>query len=263
MIDGMLAIDAHCHVGEAKRERHGLRSFGADELIARMDQNGIDKAVIQHLVFPLWEPEDFKQGNNRVVEAAFSYPDRLRGLALVNPKHGRFAEQEVRRCLEAGLKGIKLQPVLHAYPIDGELLDPLMNVAARANVPVVTHSDFNAKTCTPYQVARLAARWPQVTIVMLHMGIDLEMMDQVPSILKAVPNVVVETSQTHDHPYTVYVHTARRLGADRVLFGSDGPALSLEVALTKLAMAEQRHGLTKEEKAKILGLNAARVFGFK
>jgi uncharacterized protein len=261
MIDGMLAIDAHCHIGEFKGERHGLRSFSADSLIEHMDRNGIDKAVVAHLIFPLWEQEEFKKANNLIIQATWNYPDRLVGLCAVNPKHGSFAQQEVRRCLEAGLKGIKVQPAMHGgYAIDGPLLEPIMKRAADAKVPLVTHSDFNARSCTPYQVARLAARYPQVTVVMLHLGIEPDMIVQTPEIVMGVRNLVVETSQTPDLPHAVFVNPVRRLGADRVLFGSDGPFFSVETNLTKLAVAEASYGLSKDEKRRVLGENAARVF---
>ena len=261
MIDGMLAIDDHCHFGEPKVERAGVRRFLADELIARMDRNGIDKTVVCHLIFPLWEQEDFTRGNDLVLDAARKHSDRLVAGCVINPKHGRFAVQEARRCLAAGARAIKFHPVLHGfYPISGEIVNPIMEIAEEAGVPVVTHSDFNAKCCTPYEVAHLAARFPKVTVVMLHMGIDPEGLTHIPDIVKPVANLVVDTSQTGDLPHGVYLNSVRKLGADRVLFGSDGPIVSIEANLAKLAAAEHTYGLTKEEKRKILGENAARVF---
>ncbi len=261
MIDGMLAIDDHCHLGEPKVERAGIRRFLAEDLLARMDRNGIDKAVICHLIFPLWEQDEFTRGNDLVLEAARKHPDRLVSLCAINPRHGRFAVQEARRCLAAGAKGIKLHPVLHgSYPVSGEIVNPIMQVAEDAGVPVVTHSDFNTRCCTPYEVAHLAARFPKVTVVMLHMGIDPDGLTHIPDIVQAVPNLLVDTSQTPDLPHGVYVNSVRKLGAHRVSFGSDGPIVSIEANLAKLAAAEHTYGLTKEEKRKVLGENAARVF---
>jgi len=261
MIDGMLAIDDHCHFGQPKAERADIRRFLADELIARMHRNGIDKTVVCHLIFPLWEQEDFTRGNNLVLEAARKHPDRLVAACVINPKHGRFAEQEARRCLSAGAKAIKFHPVLHGfYPISGEIVNPIMAIAEEARVPVVTHSDFNARSCTPYEVAHLAVRFRRVTVVMLHMGIDPEGLWHIPEIVAPIPNLMVDSSLTSDLPYGVYVNRVRKLGADRVLFGSDGPIVSVEANLAKLAAAEQTYGLTKDEKRKILGENAVRVF---
>ena len=56
------------------------------------------------------------------------------------------------------------------------------------------------------------------------------------------------------------MNSVRKLGADRVSFGSDGPIVSIEANLAKLAAAEHTYGLTNEEKRKVLGENAARVF---
>jgi len=261
MIDGMLAIDAHCHIGDMKGERHGIRRFTSEDLIARMDRHGIDLAVVCSLISPLWEPDDFIQGNDRVIAAVREYPGRLAGLAVVNPKHGEFAQAEARRGLAAGLRGIKVHPALHGYyPVDGAVMDPVMQIAAEAEVPLVTHSDFTAKCCSPYQVARLAARYPRVTIVMLHLGQDADMIAHAPEIVESAPNLMVETSNAPDWPYAVYVNPVRRLGSHRVLFGSDGPVVSIAANLAKLAAAEETYGLTREEKRQVLGTNAARVF---
>lgn len=262
MIDGLLAIDAHCHIGDFQGERFGLRHFTAEDLVARMDANGVDKSLVCYLASPLVEQEDFKRANNAVVEATWKHPARLVGACIVNPKHTQFAQQEVRRCIEAGLKAVKLQPVLHgSYAVDGDLVDPIAKLCADAGAPLIVHSDFNSRCCTPYQVAHLAARFPQLTVVMLHMGLDFEMLGHLPDIVRPHRNLYLEASQTPDSPQAVYVNPVRRLGADRVLFGSDLPLLSVEVNLAKLSLAERLHGLSRDEKRQILGANAAHLFG--
>lgn len=263
MIDGMLTIDAHCHIGDMKG-RHGVGLFTAEDMLARMDRNGVDKAVVCSVIAPLWGKDAFIRGNDLTIEAVKKYPDRFLGLCVVNPKDGAFAEEEARRGLAAGLKGLKLHPILHGYyPIDGPLMDPLMSIAAHAGVPVVTHSDYSSRCCTPYQVARLAARFPQVTVVLLHLGQDAESVAHTPEAVAPYANLVVETSNAPDYPHAVFVQPSRELGAGRVMFGSDGPVVSIEAALAKLAAAEETYGLTKDEKRQILGESAARVFGFK
>jgi hypothetical protein len=261
VIDDLLVIDDHCHLGELPDGHAGIRRFLPDDLISRMDRNGVDKTMVCHLILPLRERQDFARGNDLIVDAVRKHPDRLAGLCVINPQHGPYAQQEARRYLASGMRGIKLHPILHGfYSISGELVNPIMEIAEEAHVPMVTHSDFHAACCTPYEVARLAARFPRVTVVMLHMGIDPAGLAQIPDIVAPVANLVVDTSLTPDLPYGVYVNSVRKLGADRVLFGSDGPFVSIEANLAKLAAAELTYGLTKEEKRKILGTNAARVF---
>ncbi len=261
MIDGMRVIDAHCHIGRWEGERQGLRDFSAEEMLARMEKNGVDHAVIAHSIFPIWIEEEIRRGNDYVIAAAERYPDRFTGMVATNPRHGASAVEEVRRGLAAGAKAIKLHPgLLGPYHVDGALMEPFMRLAATAGVPVVTHSDFNQKGCTPYQVANLAARYPDVTVVLLHLGMDGPSIGALPGIAAPHPNLVVETSNTPDYPYDVFVAPTRTIGADRVMFGSDGPTVSVEVALTKLAVARATYGLTDDEARAILGTNAARVF---
>jgi predicted TIM-barrel fold metal-dependent hydrolase len=262
VIDGMPAVDGHCHIGVMKGERHGIRTFSAEDLIARMDENGIDHAVVCHLISPLSEPEDFPPANDLVVAAMRRHPARLTGLVAINPAHGRAAEDEARRGLQAGLRGIKVHPALHGrYPVDGPLLDPIMALAAEAGVPLVTHCDVASGCCTPRRVAALAARWPMVRVLLLHLGMDAEAIEHTPEIVAALPNVFLDTSNTPDYPHAVFVNPVRRVGADRVAFGSDGPVVSVEANLAKLRVAERTYGLSREEKRSILGVTAAAVFG--
>ncbi len=262
MIDGMLVIDAHCHIGDY-RGRHGIGKFGPAELLARMERSGVDKAVIASAISPLWGRDDFIRGNDLVIGAVKEYPDRFVGMCVVSPRDPDFSLQEAQRGLDAGLKALKFHPIFHGfYAVDGELMDPFMRLAAEAKAPVVTHSDFNARCCTPYQVARLAARFPGVKVVMLHLGQDAEAAAHAPDAAAPYPNLYLETSNTPDYPYSVFINPLRKVGAARVMFGSDLPVVSVEANLAKLRAAEMQFGLEETDKRQILGATAAEVFGF-
>lgn len=261
MIDGFLTIDDHTHIGAMKSPRLGIGEYTAQDLVRRMDYSGIDVSVVCHLISPLWTAEEIAAGNELVRRAVGEYRERLAGLVVVNPKFGAMAVEEARRGLDLGMKGIKVHPIMHGfYPIAGEVMDPLMELAGEYDVPVVTHSDYNARCCTPYEVARLAARYPKVTVVMLHLGLDAEATSHTPDVAAPHANLMLDTSQTVDSPYAVFVGPARKVGADRLMLGGDGPIISVEANLAKLQTAERLWGLTREEKRLILGENAKRVF---
>lgn len=261
MIDGMLVIDDHTHIGAMKSERLGVKSYTAQDLVGRMDDNGVDISVVCHLISPLWTADEIAAGNDLVRSSIADYRERLAGLVVVNPKFGAGAVAEARRGLDLGMKGIKVHPIMHGfYPIAGEIMDPLMCLAREYGVPLVTHSDYNARCCTPYEVARLAARFPDVTVVMLHLGLDAEATSGTPEVALPHANLMLDTSQTVDSPYAVFVNPVRKLGADRLMLGSDGPIISIEANLAKLHTAERLWGLTRDEKRLILGENARRVF---
>lgn len=81
-----MIIDAHNHLGKRK----GVEIL-VDNFVARMDESGIDKAV----VFTFSEQID----NDYIVKSVKKYPDRLYGLVTINP-WSTDSEQELRKAFE-------------------------------------------------------------------------------------------------------------------------------------------------------------------
>ena len=268
MIDGMLVVDVHNHVTEAKMANSAsfFDTLGQtpSQLMSRMDNNGIDIAVIFPVNSGMLAHEDFVPRNNFIIDTVQQVPDRFVGFCTVTPLHGKSALDEVRRCVERGLKGIKLHPRKHGgYPLNHEMLDPLMTLARELDIPLLTHTDTNDIQCTPYQARILALRHPEVTLFVAHYGMDGNAIHWVPEVVKDAPNIVLDCSATPDMPYYVFNLPCKIIGAERVVFASDSPDLSPEVNLTKLQVAEELYGLSKADKKKILGENAARILKLK
>jgi predicted TIM-barrel fold metal-dependent hydrolase len=91
------------------------------------------------------------------------------------------------------------------------------------------------------------------------MGMNSDVTFYVADYVKDAPNVYLDTSCTPNEPESVFVVPIRTI-PNRVLFGSDGPTLSVEAELRKLEVAEELYGLTPDEKPVILGGNAAGLF---
>jgi predicted TIM-barrel fold metal-dependent hydrolase len=259
----MLFIDFHVHIGELGgiwAEIHGKIEHSPEIWIKRMNKIGIDKAVVFPFVSGLLTHEDFKNANNYILQAIKKYPEKLIGFCTITPMHGKWALTELQRCVENGIKGIKLYPPGHGfYPIDGAFMDPIMEFVAKNDLIILTHSDFNTKICTPFHVVNLAERFPEVTIVMAHFGEDPDVCHWVPDIVKKVKNIVLDTSCTPDIPESIFSRPINIIGPERIVFGSDAPTLSPEVNLKKLEIAEEIYNIPKEVKKKILGENAARI----
>ncbi|NKW81555.1 amidohydrolase family protein [Ochrobactrum pecoris] len=153
-----MIIDAHNHLGV----RAGAVQTGAD-LIARIDAVGVDKAVM----FP------FVEGNftNEPIKEAFDqFPDRLIPFCAVNAWEAGAAD-EVRRCVvDWGFKGLKLHPTINGYHLsDPHLVDPLFKVADELGIPVIVHGASDLYNSPP-EFALMAARFPNVPLLMAHMG---------------------------------------------------------------------------------------------
>jgi hypothetical protein len=151
------------------------------------------------------------------------------------------------------MRGIKL---LVSCPASDVRVDPIAVRAAELRAPILQHSWYKRdgqmpNESTPADVAALAARHPWTQIVMAHLTGCNErgLADIAP-----YPNVSVDTSGSEPEAGVTEM-AVRRLGAHRVVFGTDAPGRGYAAALGKVLGAK----LSPREKALILGGNAARL----
>lgn len=251
-------VDGHHHLGL----KPGLGEFSGEDLVRKMDRDGVAKSVVMSFVSPLRTPEDFDRANEYVATEVERHPDRLFGAVAVDPRNGSHAVEQIERYHDAGFRAVKLHPRLHGnYGVDSGVVDEVAAVSGVLGLPIVIHCDTTSDVCSPWAITALAARFSETTFVALHLGLHPEGIKDTPAAVRDTPNVLVDTSQTPDFPHDVYVEPVRVLGAARVLFGSDGPECDLSLNLQKLALAIEQHGLSEHDAALVLGGNAERVFG--
>lgn len=269
MREGHFVVDAHVHVirgaidstfSEPSGRASRSPAISAEEVVARMDRYGIDKSV---LIVHAWSDtsiEELRHEHDIVAEDIQRHPDHFVGVCTADARQGQLAVDEVKRAVEElGYRGLKLLPSFHNYIVDSAVVDPLMAVAVQYSLPVLYCSQWHFYGAEPWRWARLARRYPELTFVMCHMGIDPFVTESlvVPHMVADVPNVILETSATTTDPYGVFTAPVEILGADRIMWGSDGgPFLHPEVELLKLDLA----GLDHKAKGMVLGGTAARVF---
>ena len=100
-VPGLALFDAHTHVGA--NDPDGFRQT-IDELLAVLAP-----VESRALVFPMHEPDGYREANDLVLDRVASTNGTLRALCRVQPKDPG-AVAEARRCLDAGASGIKLHP---------------------------------------------------------------------------------------------------------------------------------------------------------
>lgn len=234
-----LVIDAHNHIGD----RPGARQTGA-ELVAKLDAAGVDKAVI----FP------FVEGNftNDFVKDAYDqFPDRLIPYCAVNPWE-RDAAAVVRHCItQWGFKGLKLHPTINGYHLaDPELVDPLFSLADELGFPIIVHGASDLYNSPP-EFALMAARFPGVPLMMAHMGFFWSV-DQAITFAGQFENLYLETSRA---PIFEIQTAVRKLGAHKVIWGTDSPFVDYEFEFKKM----ERSTSDRDGYASIVGGNLARL----
>jgi predicted TIM-barrel fold metal-dependent hydrolase len=233
-------IDAHNHAGI----RHGAAQTGED-LVKKMDQTGVDKAVI----FPFVEG-DFS--NDVMNDYHKQFPDRLIPFCAVNPWLKERAVQELMRCVDdLGFKGLKLHPTLHGYHLaDHGLVDPIFQMAQDLGIPIICHGASDLYN-NPLEFAEMARTFPEVPLIMAHMGFFWSV-DQAIELAKSIPNLYLETSRAPIFEINVAV---KELGPQKVIWGTDSPFVDYEWEFKKMERAAD----SREAYEWIVGGNMAKL----
>jgi predicted TIM-barrel fold metal-dependent hydrolase len=245
----MRIIDSHTHVDEV-----GAWQDPPEAILRLMDEAGIERAVIMTYrdapALPgaagAVAPLDY------IVQAVRRYPERLIGYARINPRAGGEADDLLIRAVrEQGMKGLKLHPVSYRGLPDAPDTVRILNLAAELGIPALFHCGDEEFTL-PLQIERAAVACPATTIILGHMGGYFHVDDAIAAAERR-PNLLLETSAM---PYPHKIREAvERIGAERVLYASDGPGCdpSLEVGKVRLA------GLSGPEEEQVFHANIERL----
>jgi len=248
-----------CHAGP----RAAVAS--AEDLVAAMDEAGVDRAVC--FTWPFADPALCAEGNDYLAGAVSRFPDRLVGFGCVQPADPG-AAREVARCASLGLRGLgELNADAQGWSLeDDAVLAPLVAACVEVGFPWTLHCSepvghlYPGKgTATPDRVAALASRYTELRIIGAHLGGGLPFYAHMPEIRELCrTNLWFDTAAA---PF-LYDSAAYRTvidlaGADRLLFGSDHPLLRAPRYLS----AFESLGLSESERGAVLGGNAALLLG--
>jgi predicted TIM-barrel fold metal-dependent hydrolase len=283
-------IDAHTHTqptAAASRSFTGRWGFDTDrdgtidELLRSMDQAGVSRTMIVP-----WLPaqdmvaeavgagtdrdeataaviDEWRDLNRWAAAAVTANPDRLACLVGLDPvlMAPELIEAEVAERLAGGACGLKIAPMFIRRRPDDEVMEIVWRLARDHGVFVLSESGargYDSATAWghPSSFDAVLRAYPSVTVQLAHLGQGAE--DDVATLTARYPNVVTDTSLRLG--IEAPTHTAemiRRIGADRVLFGTNYPL----VDQGDYAAALRALPLTDDELELVGRANAARLLG--
>ena len=274
-----LVIDGHRHVGDG-----GFLGdkFRAADVIEEMDQHGIDKAVILPMGdMPASGEQDsrrlagkeranddyFNRGivsdlikklqsdrvdHTEIVAAIRLYPTRLIGVYMINPWIGEPELQAAEYAIaEQGFRGMKLHPMNNAFHADNDVVDPVLKLARKLNVPVMFHTSFGLDT-EPARVAKVAARFPDVNIIMYHPGIG-EFYKGAIQAAQGQANVYLDTAHVKPAALQAFLD---QVPPEQIIYGCDAPWGQWA---SKFDLVREATRLNPEVQQLVMGENMARL----
>ncbi|MDD4860188.1 MAG: amidohydrolase family protein, partial [Dehalococcoidales bacterium] len=152
-----MVIDSHCHVFppwfREERDRYAARDkvfselfadpkariATADELIAGMDEDGVDTAIITGYG---WATRELcLETNDYILESVARFPRRLVGFTGIPPQNMAAAVKEIERCVKGGARGIgELRPDLQPLDLAAEAAQPFIETLQKHHLILLTHS---------------------------------------------------------------------------------------------------------------------------
>jgi hypothetical protein len=204
-----------------------------------------------------------KRRNTWTCEMAADH-EQLVAFPSVDPLMGTDAMlAEVEQCVnEFAVPGIKLHPAEgHYFPRD-ERLWPVYEKAQELGLVVLSHGGlFMMSPDTPYtrpaNFEPVLESFPELRLVVAHLGHgfwdeSIELARKFPHVLFDTSAVISGVEHLEIMSNEEFAELIRRLGVDRVLFGSDYPWFSPAASLKHFL----RLPLTPAETEQILGENA-------
>jgi len=184
--------------------------------------------------------------NKLVLDAVADHPDRFAGFVFANPESPN-AINEILRCLDAGLQGIKLALLQYPSNLQGSNVAAICEIAAERQVPVFIHQGLTRASSV---VDGLITRFPNVVFIIAHAGVQY--FKHVSRLAAKYANVYVDTSSYFVTPAKLE-RLCRVVGPRKLLFGSDVPVMS-DTAAEGLAKIRNLT-VSSDDKRLILGDN--------
>jgi predicted TIM-barrel fold metal-dependent hydrolase len=222
------------------------RAAALVELFQNEDAAGIEYAVV--MPSPTPNPD-----NQALFETAKDQPRAIL-CCQVNPNDGDAALRDIQRAnAEFGMRVLKIMPAIYQVHMTGPLAHSLMSCARELGMVVNIHS--GSEISHPLAIGALCRRFPDVTVLMDHMGYREWVSDAIEA-ARDNSNLYLGTTISSFEPSTIE-RAVRALGAERVVYGSNWPNLYSDLAVE--AIRRQRLGRDAEEL--IFGGNLARILG--
>jgi len=238
-----MIIDCHCHAGKGDIM---TAPWNTDAPLGPYLRRARAAGIARTVVFALFH-SDYAQANAEVARIVARHPDRLTGFAFVHAARdaGHVFDMVRRAVAQWNFRGIKV----HGH--EAMATREVCETARAFRLPLLVDVAGQA-----YVMEMLAPSYPDVNFIIPHFGSfgdDWRVHQQVVDQLVRYPNVYADTSGVRRFDYIV--QAVERAGAEKVLFGSDGPWLHPGVELHKIRLL----GLPPDQESLILGGNALRL----
>lgn len=278
-----MIIDCHTHIfpEEVRKDREAFckrdegfsfiyknskaKMAGVEDLIASMDESGIDRSVI--CGFPWNQPDLCSFHNQYLMESALRYPNRLIVFVSLLFSNPDWSGKELLRVMKGGARGVGEIAFYRDEMTSQDIhsMKPILTQMEKQGFPLLLHTNetlghsYPGKGRTPLErFYELILSFPNLPIILGHWGGGLPFYELMPEVRKGMANVYYDTAASPFlYSKKIYAIASEIVGVEKIFFGTDYPLISPRRYFKEL----EGSGLSGQDQKKILGLNFSRRFG--
>ena len=247
-------IDIHAHLGSYFQ--FPIRQNEIKEIIEIAESYGIKKMCVSHLIAFLY---DAKEGNSLTLGGINDFKKLFLFGGVIDPRWSETKiETEYLNINPKVSMWNELHPALHQYPISGIGYKVILDLIKKNPKPVLFHTDESDQYSKPGQIDELAKLYPEIPFIIGHSGNVIGGFEIAVEIAKKYDNVFLDSTFSRNY-FGLMKWMIKKVGAEKILFGSDMPFLNGAAQIGKLYEA----GITDNDRQKIFHDNAAKLLQIK
>ena len=258
-LDQIVALDVHTHASISTRAPRDPCSVIFDEAMSKYFKSMVPPTIAEvaqyyrerklaAVIFPVdseAEMGHWRIANEEVAEMAAEHADVLIPFASIDPAKGKMGAREARRLVQDyGVRGFKFHPSMQGFYPNDRKAYVLYEAIQEARVPALFHTGqtgagagaraglgVRLKYSNPIYLDDVAVDFPDMPIIMAHPSFPWQ--DEALAVATHKPNVYIDLSGWSPKYFPAnLVQYSNTLLKDRVLFGSDYPAITPDRWLT-------------------------------
>ncbi len=283
-VSELVGIDVHTHASISQRAPRDPCSILLDEAMSKYFKSRVPPTIpevaqyyrerkLAAVIFTVDAEAGFgnvRIANEEVAEVAAEHNDVLIPFASIDPAKGKMGAREARRLIQDyGVRGFKFHPSMQGFYPNDRSAYVLYEAIAEAKLPALFHTGqtgvgarvrggmgIRLKYSNPLFLDDVAVDFPAMPIVLAHPSFPLQ--DEALAVATHKPNVWIDLSGWSPKYFPPnLVQYANTLLKDRVLFGSDYPAITPDRWLADFEALQMK----PEVRPLILKENAVRLLG--
>lgn len=211
------------------------RTHSAINLLHEMNNLGVEKSIVLAIDY-------LTEHNSKIVlKSAKDSVSHLVPFISIHPFLPN-KEKILKRLIALGAKGIKIHPPMQLVKPSNKHMIELCQLAGEYRIPVLFHCghsplspSWQRRYVHMEDYLQCIKACPKTTIILGHSGITEY--EAVAEMGHVYPNVYAETS---GQPPKAIHHLIKRMGSNRLLFGSDWPYYPIALPLAKVFIATEK-----------------------